>query len=79
LRAVSATVELVEQAGKKMIFVINVAAPRARITGEAAVAISQYGTVAPVTLYQRTDFASSMRIVAGLYNRLTLVAALLRK
>ena len=60
LRAVSATIERVEQAGKKMIFVINGAAPRARIAGEAAVLLSQYGTVAPVTLYQRTDFASSM-------------------
>ena len=60
LRAVGSTVELVEQAKKRMIFVINGAAPRARITGEAAVALSQHGTVAPVTLYQRTDFASSM-------------------
>lgn len=60
LRAVSATIERVEQAGKTMIFVINGAAPRARIAGEAAVVLSQYGTVAPVTLYQRTDFASSM-------------------
>lgn len=60
LRAVVTTVELVEQAGKKMVFVINGAAARARITGEAAVALSQHGTVAPVTVYQRTDFASSM-------------------
>ena len=60
LRAVGTTVELVEQAGKKMIFVINGAAARAKIAGEAAVALSQHGTVAPVTLYQRTDFASSM-------------------
>ena len=60
LRAVGSTVELVENAGKRMIFVINGAAPRARIAGEAAVALSQHGTVAHVTLYQRTDFASSM-------------------
>jgi chromosome partitioning protein len=60
LRAVGSTVELVENAGKRMIFIINGAAPRARIAGEAAVALSQHGTVAPVTLYQRTDFASSM-------------------
>ena len=60
LRAVGSTVELVENAGKRMIFVINGAAPRARIAGEAAVVLSQHGTVAPVTLYQRTDFASSM-------------------
>ena len=60
LRAVGTTVELVEAAGKKMIFVINGAAARAKIAGEAAVALSQHGTVAPITLYQRTDFASSM-------------------
>lgn len=60
LRAVGSTVELVEQSGKRMVFVINGAASRARITGEAAIALSQHGTVAPVTLYQRTDFAASM-------------------
>jgi chromosome partitioning protein len=60
LRAVGSTVELVEQAGKRMVFVVNGAAPRAKITGEAAIALSQHGTVAPVTLYQRTDFASAM-------------------
>lgn len=60
LRAVGSTVELVEAAGKRMVFVINGAAQRAKITGEAAIALSQHGTVAPVTLYQRTDFAASM-------------------
>ena len=60
LRAVGSTVELVEAAGKRMVFVINGAAQRAKITAEAAIALSQHGTVAPVTLYQRTDLASSM-------------------
>jgi len=60
LRAVGSTVEMVEAAGKRMVFVINGAAQRAKITGEAAIALSQHGTVAPVTLYQRTDFAASM-------------------
>lgn len=60
LRAVGSTVELVELAHKRMVFVINGAAQRAKITGEAAIALSQHGTVAPVTLYQRTDFAASM-------------------
>lgn len=60
LRAVGSTVELVQAAGKRMVFIINGAAQRARITGEAAIALSQHGTVAPVTLYQRTDFAASM-------------------
>ena len=60
LEAVGATISLAEAAKKKIVFVVNGAANRARITGDAAVALSQYGTVAPVTVYQRTDFASSM-------------------
>ena len=51
---------MVEQAKKRMVFVINGAANRAKITGDAAIALSQHGTVAPVILYQRTDLASSM-------------------
>ncbi len=60
LRAAGATVELVERAGKPLIFVVNAATPRARITAEAAIALSQHGTVAPVTIHHRTDFAASM-------------------
>jgi len=60
LRAAGATVELCERAGKPLIFVVNAATPRAKITYEAAVALSQHGTVAPVTLHHRTDFAASM-------------------
>ena len=60
LRAVGATVDIVESRRKQMIFVLNAAAPRAKITSEAAVALSQHGTVAPVTLHHRTDFAASM-------------------
>ncbi|HEX5182315.1 MAG TPA: ParA family protein [Allosphingosinicella sp.] len=60
LRAVGATVDLCERASKPLIFVVNGATPKARITYEAAVALSQHGTVAPVTLHHRTDFAASM-------------------
>lgn len=60
LRAVGATVDLVEKSGRPMVFVVNGATPRARITAEAAVALSQHGTVAPATVHQRVDFASSM-------------------
>ncbi len=60
LRAVGATVDIVEARRKQMIFVLNAAAPRAKITSEAAVALSQHGTVAPVTLYHRVDYAASM-------------------
>jgi chromosome partitioning protein len=60
LRAVGATVDILEDRGKAMVFVINGATPRARITGDAAVALSQHGTVAPITIHHRVDFASSM-------------------
>ncbi len=60
LRAVGATVDLCDRAGKPLIFVVNAATPKARITSEAAVALSQHGTVAPVIMHHRIDFAASM-------------------
>lgn len=60
LRAVGATVKLVQSCNKPMVFVLNDASPRAKITFEAAIALSQHGTVAPVTVHHRTLFASSM-------------------
>lgn len=60
LRAVGATVDLCERASKPLIFVVNAGTPKARITHEAAIALSQHGTVAPVVVHQRTDFAASM-------------------
>ncbi len=60
LRAVGATVDLCDRAGKPLIFVVNGATPKAKITSEATVALSQHGTVAPIILHHRTDFAASM-------------------
>jgi len=60
LRAAGATVELVERHRKPLVFVINGAASRARITSEAVMALSQHGTLAPTIIHQRTAFASSM-------------------
>jgi chromosome partitioning protein len=60
LRAAGATVDLVENLDKSLVFVLNGATPRARITAEAAIALSQHGTVAPVTIHHRTEFAASM-------------------
>src|SRR5919202_1125430 len=59
LRAVGATVDLCERAGKPLIFVVNAATPKARITHEAAVALSQHGTVAPVTLHHRAGLCAA--------------------
>jgi chromosome partitioning protein len=60
LRAVGATVDIAERHHKPLVFILNEATARARITGESAVALSQHGTVAPVTLHHRVDFAASM-------------------
>jgi chromosome partitioning protein len=60
LRAMGPTVDIVEHQHKPLVFVVNAATARARITGETAIALSQHGTVAPVTLHQRVDFAASM-------------------
>jgi chromosome partitioning protein len=60
LRAVGGTVDLVLAAGKPMVFAINQATTRARITAETAIALSQHGTVAPVMVSHRVDFATSM-------------------
>src|SRR5258707_1034551 len=45
LRAAGATVELIERVGKPLVFVINAATPRARITSEAVMALSQHGSL----------------------------------
>lgn len=60
LRAVGMTVDIVERHGKPLIFALNGATSRACITGESAVALSQHGTVAPVIVHHRIDFAASM-------------------
>lgn len=60
LHAVGATVDLVENLGRPLAFVVNGATARTRIAAEAAVALSQHGRVAPVTMHHRTDFAGSM-------------------
>ena len=60
LGAVLGTLELVEEYGKPVVFVDNAAVVRPRLTGQVAVVLRQYGTVAPVTLHYRFDFAAAM-------------------
>lgn len=59
LRAVGATIDIIDGQQKPLIFAVN-AATRAKITSDTAIALSQHGTVAPVTINQRVDFATSM-------------------
>jgi chromosome partitioning protein len=60
LRAAGGTVEMARRAGKPFIFVVNGASPRASITAQAVAALSEHGRVAPIILYQRTEYAASM-------------------
>ena len=60
IRAVGPTIDIAEAHGKPLVFVLNAANPQARITAEAAVALSQHGVVSPVTIHNRVDFAASM-------------------
>ena len=60
LRSIGATVELVEHLGKPLIFVLNAATPRARITNEAVTILSRHGLLAPAIVHQRVDFVTSM-------------------
>jgi chromosome partitioning protein len=60
LRAVAGTLEMAERAHCRLVFVLNAVNMRARITSDAVIALSQHGTVAPVFIQQRTDFATSM-------------------
>lgn len=60
LRSIVGTAELVESIGKPLVFVLNSATQRARITTEAISAISYFGPLAPVVIHQRVDFAASM-------------------
>ena len=60
LRAAGTTLSLAERAGKPAALVVNGAAPRAGITKDAMVSLARAGTLAPVTIHQRTAFADSM-------------------
>jgi len=60
LRAVGATVDLCERAGKPLLFVVNGATPDARLTTETTMALSRHGIVAPVLVHHRADFAAAM-------------------
>jgi chromosome partitioning protein len=59
LRAVGVTVEMCRAAAKPFIFIINRVKPRVRLTGEAAIELSQHGVVAPTFMWDRTDYAAA--------------------
>jgi len=60
LRSIGATVEMVEHLGKPLVFVLNSATQRAKITAESIALLSEHGTLAPAIMHHRVDYASSM-------------------
>lgn len=59
LDAVGETVDLVTVSKKPMVFVVNSATRKARLTSDAAIALSQHGTVSPAVLHRADVYASS--------------------
>jgi chromosome partitioning protein len=59
LDAVGRTIDIVDEANKPMVFVINGATKNARITGQAAIALSQSGTVATPMIHHSVSFPTS--------------------
>jgi chromosome partitioning protein len=60
LRSIGATIDLVEKAGKPLVFVVNAAVQNARITNETLSLLSRHGHLAPTVVHHRVAFASSM-------------------
>lgn len=60
LRAVAGTVELVRKARREMVFVLNRTRAGTKLTADAAVSLSQHGTIAPVFIQDRQDFRAAM-------------------
>jgi chromosome partitioning protein len=59
LDAVGATIALVEECRKPMVFVINAATKKTRIAASAAIKLSQYGTVAEPMIHSSISFPTS--------------------
>lgn len=59
LDAVGDTIDLAESEGRAMVFVINNATRRARLTAQAAITLSQHGTVAPTVIHHSVMFPTS--------------------
>lgn len=59
LRAIGETITMVERMRRPLVFVIANAG-RGRLTAQAAVALSQHGTVSPAKLLTRQDYRAAM-------------------
>lgn len=60
LEAVGPTIDIVEEAGKPLVLVVNAAKARTRLKGDAARVLAQHGKVAPVDLIDRIIYSEAM-------------------
>jgi chromosome partitioning protein len=60
LRAIGETLELVEGSGRPLLFVLNNASAKAKLTGQASRVLSRHGPVAEVVVCSRQDYRSAM-------------------
>ena len=59
LRAVGATVDVIENEDKPMVFIINAATRKARLTSQAAITLSQHGMVADPIIHRAEAYPTS--------------------
>jgi chromosome partitioning protein len=60
LKGVGVTVQMAKAAGKPFVFIVTQAIPRAGLTMQASLALSQHGPVATSIMHYRVDYAASM-------------------
>jgi chromosome partitioning protein len=60
LRAIGETLDLVEAAGRPVLFVLNNASAKAKLTGQASRLLSRDGPVAETVVASRQDYRSAM-------------------
>jgi chromosome partitioning protein len=60
LRAIGETLDLVKGSNRPLLFVLNNASARAKLTGQASRILSRYGPVAEVVVCSRQDYRSAM-------------------
>ncbi|MBI0151416.1 ParA family protein, partial [Bifidobacterium sp. M0353] len=60
LRAIGSTIDIIQKVKCPFIFVITQAKYNTHLTIQTIAALSEYGTVSPIIIHDRIDYASSM-------------------
>jgi len=60
LRAVGSTIDIIKKVKRPFVFIITQAKANTRLTIQTIAALSEHGTVSPIIIHDRVDYASSM-------------------